>query len=1154
MSIGRISGAMLSADLDRQGTDLKFTTDSNSLLYLNFSNFRAGINTSTPTETLTVNGSLSAANIKFDANTISTITSNTDLFVTPTGNLQLGSVDKIKISGGATNYLLITDGSGNLSWANLASLSDQTDLTGMSVVLGQPTDTSLVTCAAYNKWSANTTITDAVDSLNKVLLNLAQNTYVGNVSFTANQAAGPSPFTVTFTANITGNPDSYIWDFGDGVTSNAGPIVTHTYQNDLGGQYTVYFQAFNSSGVCGSSLESGGVGSAADLSKENYITLYTPIPIAEFTVNTASLNTGTSLELINQSQYSTSYNISWGDGQQYAYNYVGEDYVVDENGNFVVDENGNFIVSVSAITHQYNNLLGDTAYDLFLTAISNTAGPDPVEVDSAIQTIRVYSTHTPEFTVNTNSGNNSHIFYANGAPNIQGLAVNFTNITATAPGATSTFPNNKYRWVWGDGTTSNVNIGSNSSGDTLKTIVHSYKLTNPTQEQTFTARLEVQNGHTASPFTSAIANITVYPAPTAQFTAQATTLSDRIGDSAQVGYLYTDLNGINRANIKYTNNSYNTNVYQFDFGDGTTSGNISEGQSGSPTGNALYHTFASASIYTQSLTATGNYSLNSNDNKLTRVNYVEIKQAPTPPAGLNAKTISLTSVGSSPLLAANAKDNTLGAAPAAGTAVTRVSTVDPIETTTVTNVYSSNQGTLSSVINGTAQGSISFTTSNNAGTYNTLIVSSDVDAHTISPTTYPSNFYQLFSAKVSTTNANILYGVNAIQMQHTTTGNTNQLVFVKDYLTQVPTVDESLVTMSDMGAASVKYISSIPYYSSNGNVKISNLRVYNWIGQTYKNSTGPLTIKAVLPVENTIGSIIIDQPKTYLELNGEDNYLISGIPKADTGNTQTNSYTLGNLYVNINGNVAAVAKLSTFMENVNGTSLTVELPTYINVYATEYTGFNEEIIPVSNTLGTAYTDDGCRILIPNANGPTPAYIPTTNYFISSKFTGNITGVELTDEAVVRWGQATHNQVNYSTYLPAGPNFSNRSNSPQYLRIAFRRNQVQNFTVTYTGKISGMWIAAPGTQIDITSGLSGWLDATQIYAGSGIPGSNTSAGGNGVDSCAFNVSNRAIVGTAVVNQNCRLTLGSETTTNATGNQILLNIALAPGDYLSALSIG
>ena len=114
--------------------------------------------------------------------------------------------------------------------------------------------------------------------------------------------------------------------------------------------------------------------------------------------------------------------------------------------------------------------------------------------------------------------------------------------------------------------------------------------------------------------------------------------------------------------------------------------------------------------------------------------------------------------------------------------------------------------------------------------------------------------------------------------------------------------------------------------------------------------------------------------------------------------------------------------------------------------------------------------------------------------------------------------------------------------------------MSNFVVTYSGKISGLWIAAPGTAIDAASSLNGWLDATTQYAGAGVPGVNTGAGGNGSDGCAFDASNKVITGSTQTNKACKLTLGSENASNAYGNNILITIALAAGDSLTSLSIG
>ena len=105
----------------------------------------------------------------------------------------------------------------------------------------------------------------------------------------------------------------------------------------------------------------------------------------------------------------------------------------------------------------------------------------------------------------------------------------------------------------------------------------------------------------------------------------------------------------------------------------------------------------------------------------------------------------------------------------------------------------------------------------------------------------------------------------------------------------------------------------------------------------------------------------------------------------------------------------------------------------------------------------------------------------------------------------------------------------------------------------SGKVSGMFIAAPGTAIDTASGLNGWLDCSTTYGGSGVPGSNTGAGGNGSNGCAFNSGDRVVDGTTYSGQEFTFTLGTENATNATGNNILVRIKLESGDSITALSI-
>ena len=103
MAIGKISGVMLKDNLERQGVNLSF--DGN-LVYLDVTNRRLGVGTASPQYGLDVPANVRLANLTILGNTI---TSNT-------GKIGLGSITNIVITGGSVDYILKTDGTGNLSW------------------------------------------------------------------------------------------------------------------------------------------------------------------------------------------------------------------------------------------------------------------------------------------------------------------------------------------------------------------------------------------------------------------------------------------------------------------------------------------------------------------------------------------------------------------------------------------------------------------------------------------------------------------------------------------------------------------------------------------------------------------------------------------------------------------------------------------------------------------------------------------------------------------------------------------------------------------------------------------------------------------------------------------------------------------------------
>jgi len=95
-----------------------------------------------------ISGNTNIGNLNFTDTTISTITTNSNIFLSPNGSgnvlissslvangnitingiSNLGNVGNVKITGGNTGYLLVTDGNGNLSW--------QAQLSGSSIANG----------------------------------------------------------------------------------------------------------------------------------------------------------------------------------------------------------------------------------------------------------------------------------------------------------------------------------------------------------------------------------------------------------------------------------------------------------------------------------------------------------------------------------------------------------------------------------------------------------------------------------------------------------------------------------------------------------------------------------------------------------------------------------------------------------------------------------------------------------------------------------------------------------------------------------------------------------------------------------------------------------------------------------------------------------
>jgi hypothetical protein len=760
-----------------------------------------------------------------------------------------------------------------------------------------------------------------------------------------------------------------------------------------------------------------------------------------------------------------------------------------------------------------------------------------------------------------------------------GFPVTFTNDTATLPGSNSDFSaTQRYSWDFGEGAGATlVNVGSGSPGDTGQTISNTFNLSSGEQSagttQTYTTSVSLANGHSSSPF-SANLNIIVEPDVRANISGTAVTVSTGSSDNQYSLYDHTDLDGNVRSLTRFTNTSQNADDYFYDYYDDSSStlAIVEDGSTAGVVGVAVDkdYTGASNGNINFRFRAHGTPDTIEQDDEET-LTFV-MKAVPSAPAGLSSKSLDLTpdsAQGTTPKLCAGFDDNT-GAADtlSAGDSLTtstarRYTTTTTIDTNTVTNFYNGATGTLAAEINASDDGTKTFTSAENeTGTFTSLVVSSNVDYDTVVGS-YPQRFYLVASAKITKNLSAYTVGVNALRLTHTTTGDTNYVHVVKDDITAVPTT--TIGTVSEGTQGTYQYISGVPYYNAGSpTLNITGTTVANFTGQAYQDTSSPHEVDNGTDQESTSGNVINDSNYTYADVDGAISMLTGGIPNTDTG--VGSAYTLGTLSVPITtlDNQEVVSTIQARSKNANGTGSYSETSTKIQVFkrSSGPTGLNKEDggITVSDSLGGGFTDDAVRISgLGSLSGDTPSLFDSSNanYYTDHAWSGAVT-VEGTNEAIARFGTIKHFTTDLSSgYLPAGPDLATGRDGgeAQYYTFAFRRTTVAKFSITISGKISGMFVALPGASTDTTAAsTNGWMNCSEVYAGSGTPGDGTGGNGDANAGIAQNISEKVVDGTTYSNQTLSFNMGTANSSNATGNNILIRIKLESGDSVTALSVG
>jgi len=1056
-------------------------------------------------------------------------------------------------------------------------------VTGDNVELRLPTDSTFGD-GAYLGLTSSTKVTNAIDELNEVLGNVQAGTYIKSTSFVADSTAISAGDTVTLT--ITNTPTAgantrYTITWGDGNTDtgSADSTPSHTYSS--GGTYSVTVKAFeNDAGTTDSA------GSFATSTRTNYIVASTAEPVLTFAMYAAAsggspITTADSGDTVylqnnctNTSGATVTYDVDWGDGSE---NTISGDGVAGGSSNN----------SGTRLAHTYTNAsgddgstvagvgTGDTKYAIRLRLLTHSTANPSVIPKTATNNFEVYSEHTPEYstTDSTIRGINEE--------STSGFPVTFTNNTATNPGSNTDFSATQtYSWDFGEGASATVvNIGSGGSGDTSQTIANTFNLTSGQQSggttRTFTTSLTLANGHDNSTFVKNM-NIIVEPDVRANIAGTAVTVNTGSGDNSLSLYDVVDLDGVDRAIARFTNTSQNADNYVYDFFDDSSSltAVAENGSDAGSIGATLDKDYSgtSAGNINFRFRASGQPDTFFQDDEETIT--FAMKSTPSAPAGLSSKTLTLSdsAQGTSPKLCASFTDNTSSADTlAAGTSLSsttarRYTSTSTIDTAVMDGfLVNDANGTGSTVnqtvtasINANASGARTFTTSEggaNNGTFTKLVTSDHKDYDQVNGA-YPQRLYLVADAKITQDLADYSVGLSAQRLESSAGGNTGYVHVLKDDVTATPTT--TIGTVAEGTAGTKRYVSGIPYYNAGSpTVTVTGTTIANFTGQAYQDTTSPHEVDNDTNQESTSGNVITDSNFTYAQVDGASTMLSSGVPVTDTG--VASAYTIGAVTVPITSSgVRSIKTIKARSKNANGTGSYDSSSTKIQVYTASLLALDDEAdgITVSDSLGAGHDDDAVRISgFGSLSGDTPSLNDSSNanYYTDHAWSGAVT-VAGTNEAISRFGTIKHFTTDLSSgYLPAGPDLNTGRSGAQYFTFAFRRTTMANFNLTMSGKVSGMFIAAPGTAIDSASGLNGWLDCSTTYGGSGVPGSDTGNGGNGSNGCAFNSGDRVVDNTTYSGQEFTFTLGTENATNATGNNILVRIKLESGDSITALSI-
>jgi hypothetical protein len=504
---------------------------------------------------------------------------------------------------------------------------------------------------------------------------------------------------------------------------------------------------------------------------------------------------------------------------------------------------------------------------------------------------------------------------------------------------------------------------------------------------------------------------------------------------------------------------------------------------------------------------------------------------PAPPSFPASQSLSINSLSTYRMANYTQTDNTPGAnkSVAGGTTVTTVRRASSYQTANITTAGPGDSGTITVYLNGNDAGNRTLTANlNGNGTYSNLVIFNNYD-YSVANANITAGFWSVFSARAAGT---VSEGWNEVYIADSAASNTNTPSWFYD--SSVPgTPQFTSTSITAPVSPSYVYSSTVPHYDNTNAFTIA-FDVNRLSGNMYPTSDTFVTGTAG-------GAFGAPASKTYAQVGvatplAQNLYVASGTQSVSTTATV------------ISGFGASTGSPSVSVTNSYNTGVQSFSPAANVLYktgtASSATRIEEANVYIGSTIGSG-SGLAFRIINPGSTN-TPAFSANATAFNSQSSTLQ------TYDATVVANILKHDQVNYSSgYSPVGPDLSSGRSGTQYFTFKFVRTSVSKFDIKWSGTIAGLWVALPGSTIDSTSGINGWLDVSTAYAGAGVPGSNIGAGGNGSDGCALG--GVAPLNSAQTNKAVTATFGTVSSSSTATNEIYVRIALTSGQSVTALSL-